>query len=102
MAGLVARKAPGKPPALKPEELARFKQRMKTPTAADEGRTTLRGNDARRILATEFGRPLGLGSAYRLLHRAGLSCVGPRPRHRKNDPQKMKEWIERAPFLSAT
>ena len=102
MDGLVAGKAKGNAPALTPGELERFKARMKTPTDTDAGKTTLRGKDAKRILEAEFGKPLTLGSAYRLLHRAGLSCLRPRPRHRKNDPEKIKQWIDRAPFLSAT
>ena len=101
MAGLVAGKAKGNRPALSPEELERFKARMKNPTDADEGKTTLRGKDARRILASEFGKPMTLGAAYRILHRAGLSCLRPRPEHRKNDPAKVKAWLDRAPFLSA-
>jgi hypothetical protein len=44
-----------------------------------------------------------LGSAYRILHKAWLSCLRPRPRHRKNDPKKIKAWLDRAPPLwSAT
>jgi transposase len=108
--GLVAGKAKGNKPALTAEELARFKARMKAgPTPDDddddddddEGRTTLRGRDARRILETEFGKPMTLGSAYRILHRAGLSCLRPRPRHRKNDAGQIKAWLDHAPFLSA-
>jgi transposase len=103
LAGLAAGKARGNEPSLTPEELARFKARMKAPSAAaDGGKVTLRGKDARRILADEFGKPMALGSAYRVLHRAGLSCLRPRPRHRKNDPEKMAAWLGRAPLLSAT
>ena len=34
------------------------------------------------------------------MHRVGLSCLKPRPRHRKNDPRAMAEWLDRAPLLS--
>jgi hypothetical protein len=37
-----------------------------------------------------------------LLHRLGLSCLAPRPRHRKNDPEQMRKWVEDAPLLSRT
>jgi hypothetical protein len=30
----------------------------------------------------------------------GLSCLTPRPRHRKNDPEQMQQWREQAPLLS--
>ena len=35
-----------------------------------------------------------------LMHRLGLSCLKPRPKHRKNDPEKMEQWLDNAPFLS--
>ena len=101
LAGLAARRAKGNTPALTPDELARFKARIKAgPTDKDGGKSVLRGKDARRILAEEFGKPLTLGSAYRLLHRAGLSHLRPRPRHRKNDPLAMAAWLAAAPLLS--
>jgi transposase len=50
LAGLVAKRARANPPALSPEELARFKDRMKTPTEADTGGTSLRGRDAQTHL----------------------------------------------------
>jgi hypothetical protein len=39
---------------------------------------------------------------YDLLHRLGLSCLVPRPRHRKNDPEQMQHWVKNAPLLSRT
>jgi transposase len=98
---LVAGKSTGRPPALDDEELRRFKQRITSgPTDADGGVCTLRGPEARRILEEEFGKPLTLTSAYNLMHRVGLSCLKPRPRHRKSDPVTQQQWLERAPFLS--
>lgn len=98
---LVAGKSTGRPPALDAEELQRFKQRIKSgPTDLDDGVCTLRGPEAQRILAHEFGKSLTLTSAYNLMHRAGLSCLKPRPRHRKSDPVAQQQWLERAPFLS--
>jgi hypothetical protein len=41
-----------------------------------------------------------LAGVYVLLHRLGLSSLVPRPRHKKNDPEKMRQWLEDAPFLS--
>jgi hypothetical protein len=42
-----------------------------------------------------------LQGVYDLLERLHLSCLVPRPRHRKNEPQVMRQWVERAPLLSA-
>lgn len=70
------------------------------PTEADGGACTLRGRDAVRILEQEFGVSYSLPGAYCLLHRLGLSCLRPRPRHRKADPEAQQRWLEEAPLLS--
>jgi transposase len=95
----------GRPPMLDAAAQVKFKQRMLAGPQpdADGGRCTLRGQDAARILRDEFNTPMSLSNAYDLLHRLGLSCLKPRPHfrgHRKNDPQAMAAFVERAPFLS--
>ena len=86
---------------LSAEQQQQFYRRMLAgPTGADGGLCTLRGKDARRILAAEFGRAYSLGGAYDLLRRVGLSCLRPRPRHRKNDPAAMRQWLGDAPLFS--
>lgn len=90
----------GRPRKLKASQETQFKQRfLAGPTAAD-GVCTLRAKEARRILQEEFGVHYTLPGVYDLLHRLHLSCLAPRPRHRKNDPQKMQRWLEQAPLLS--
>jgi transposase len=77
-----------------------FKDRLLAgPTEAD-GVCTLRAKDIRRILQEEFGVEYSLAGVYDLLHRLGFSCLAPRPRHRKNDPAAMQQWVEQAPLLS--
>lgn len=99
--GLTPRKAKGQPPSLTSDQQAAFKARLLAgPTAADGGVCTLRGGDARRILEVEFGVALKLSAAYDWMHRVGLSCLRPCPRHRKNDAQVMEKWLEDAPLLS--
>lgn len=100
--GSVARKfSPGLPQRLPKEQVDAFKARFKAaPTEKDGGVCTLRGKDAVRILDAEFGKAYSLGGAYQLLHRIGLSCLKPRPRHEKNDPQAMAQFKTTAPFLS--
>lgn len=91
----------GRPPTLRREDEAAFKRRLLAgPTEADGGVCTLRGEDARRILVAQFGVRYTLGGVYDLMHRLNLSCLKPRPRHRKNDPKAMADWVERAPLLS--
>ncbi len=90
----------GRPPKLSDSQALSFKERfLHGPTEAD-GVCTLRAHDARRILEAEFGVQYTLAGVYDLLHRLGLSCLAPRPRHRKNDPQQMQTWLEEAPLLS--
>lgn len=100
LGGLRPRKARGRAPELDAERRQAFKARMLAgPTAADRGVCALRGADARRILAAEFGAELTLSAAYAPMHRLNLSCLRPRPRHRKNDPAAMAAWLDRAPLL---
>ncbi len=92
----------GRPPNLLPEKEAPFKERfLAEPTEAD-GVCTLRAKDAQRILREEFGVAYTLGGVYDLLHRLGFSSLAPRPRHRKNDPASMQQWLDDAPLLSRT
>lgn len=98
---IVVKKSTGQPKKLPADQEAKFKQRIVSgPTEADGGVCTLRGVDARRILEREFGVKYTLGGVYDLMHRLGLSCLSPRPRHRKNNPEAMAQWIEAAPLLS--
>jgi Transposase and inactivated derivatives len=103
-AGLEAVKATpqtGQPVKLAAVDETLFKTRMLAgPVPADEGLCTLRGKDAQRILHQEFGVKYTLSGAYKVLHRLGFSYLQPRPRHRKNDPQVMAQWLAGAPLLS--
>jgi transposase len=91
----------GRPPNLPAAKEEPFKERfLAEPTAAD-GVCTLRAKEAQRILQEEFGVEYTLPGVYDLLHRLGLSCLAPRPRHRKNDPEQMQQWVENAPLLSS-
>jgi len=95
-------KAKGQKPKLPAEQHAAFKARMLAgPIQADGGVCTLRGTQAKNILSKEFGVEMGLSGVYELMHRLNLSCLKPRPLHRKNDPQAVSDWLERAPLLPA-
>jgi transposase len=98
---LAARPRGGSEPKLSTEQQKQFVDRFKAgPNERDAGVCRLGGKDGVRILKREFGIAYTLTGVYRLLHRNGLSCLRPRPRHRKSDPQAQKQWLERAPFLS--
>jgi putative transposase len=94
-------KSSGRPTKLPREREQAFRARMLAGvTEADGGVCSLRGVDAVKILEAEFGARYTLDGVYDLLHRLKLSCLVPRPRHRKNDPQVMRQWLEDAPLLS--
>jgi transposase len=94
-------KGGGRPPKLPRDKEQAFKARMLAgATEADGGVCSLRGADAVGILEKEFGVRYTLDGVYDLLHRLRLSCLAPRPRHRKNDPRAMRQWLDGAPLLS--
>ena len=63
---------------------------------------TLRGRDIVRIIKQSFNQEYSLNGVYRLLHSMGYSCLKPRPRHEKNDPKAMEDWVRQAPLFSST
>ena len=100
---LRAGKPPGAASRLTPAQEQAFKDRVLAgPTDADGGACTLRGKNAQRVLRQAFGQAYSLSGVYDLLHRLNLSCLKPRPRHPKNDPDAMRQWLESAPLLSRT
>jgi transposase len=90
----------GRPPKLSPQEQGRFKERFLAGPKMEDGVCSLRGKDAVRILAEEFGVHYTLPGVYDLLHSLNLSCLMPRPRHRKNVLKQMRKWLKDAPLLS--
>ena len=97
---IVPKRQSGCPSKLPAAQEPAFQPRLLAgPTEAD-GVCTLRAKNIRRILQQEFGVKYSLPGVYDLLHRLGFSCLAPRPRHRKNDPAQMQQWVEQAPLLS--
>ena len=90
----------GRPSKLTESQEQQLRQRMLGGPTEDDGVCSLRGKDARRIIEQEFGVQYSLAGVYDLLHRLGFSSLQPRPKHRKNDPAAMQQWLEQAPLLS--
>lgn len=97
---IAAKRQTGRPSKLTDAQEEQLRQRILSGPTQDDGVCTLRGKDACRIIEEEFGVHYSLPGVYDLLHRLGFSCLRPRPRHRKNDPQKMRQWLAEAPLLS--
>jgi transposase len=86
---------------LNQQQREQFKQRILQGPREADGVCTLRGKDAVAILQREFGVKYSLNGAYKLLHRLGLSCLTPRPRHEKQDPAAQEKFRnESAPLFS--
>jgi len=90
----------GQPTKLKPKDQQAFRQRIEAGATAKDKVCVLRGRDFQQILGQEFGTDYSLGGVYGLLQRLGYSCLRPRPRHRKNNPEAMNIWKAEAPLLS--
>jgi transposase len=97
---IVPKRQPGCPSKLPAARQQSFQDRLLAGPVETDGVCTLRAKDIRRILQEEFGVEYSLAGVYDLLHRLGFSCLAPRPRHRKNDPAAMQQWVEQAPLLS--
>lgn len=90
----------GRPRKLTGSEETQLRERILAGVKPKDAVCSLRGPDIRRIINNEFGVEYSLPAVYVVLHRLGLSCLAPRPRHKKNDPQKMRQWLQEAPLLS--
>ena len=97
---LTPKKQPGRKPRLNETQQKDFKQKVLNGPTDEHGVCTLRGKEIQSILKDSFGVEYSLNGVYALLHRLDLSCLSPRPQHRKSDPQAMDVWREQAPFLS--
>jgi transposase len=90
----------GRPRKLTASEEMQLRGRVLAGPIEKDGVCSLRGPDIRRIISNEFGVHYSLPAVYVVLHRLGLSCLVPRPKHKKNDPEKMRQWVQEAPLLS--
>ena len=97
---VIPKRQPGRKPRLSPDRHAEFKARITGTPRQSDSVCTLRGKDAVRILNDEFGVEYTLNGVYGLLHRLNLSCLTPRPRHEKNDPEAMTAFKQSAPLFS--
>lgn len=99
--GLAAKTSGGHPPRLDPARHAEFIARITAGPREGDGVCTLRAKEARSILEREFGVVYTAKGVYDLMHRLGLSCLKPRPRHERSDPEAMTKFKKHsAPPLS--
>jgi len=93
--GLRDRPRPGRPPRVDEATAARLKERIVAGAELErDGVVAFRGVDAQPILKEEFAVDCSLSSTYRLLHRAKLSWLAPRPRHPEADATAQTEFSQ--------
>ena len=90
-ANLTERPRSGAATKLRRDDEAAVHLRIEAGPNGGDGVCTLRGKDLQRILKEEFGAQYTLDGVYDLLHRLGYSCLKPRPRHRKNDVDRLRQ-----------
>jgi len=90
--GLQRRPGQGRREKLSLEETERLCARMEAGPREDDEVCTLRAKDVQQIVKKEFGKLYQLSGVYALLHRLGYSCLMPRPRHSKADPQAQEAF----------
>jgi transposase len=101
IAALTPKPYGGSKPKLTGEQAEAFKERFANGPKPHDGVCTLRGKDAQQILNEEFGVNYSLSAVYDVLHRLKFSCLKPRPKHEKNDPEQMEQFKRSAPLLSS-
>jgi len=90
----------GQPPKLARDKQKAFIARVTAGPRPEDIVGVWRGEDLRRVLASEFGARYSLRGVYALLRRLKLSWLAPRPRHPKSDKQAQEKFKAQAPLLS--
>lgn len=96
LAGLKDRPGRGPKLPLNAEQQTELKARLDAGPQERDGVCTLRGEDVRKILRTEFGLGRSLAAVYHLLHRLGYVSLAPRPKHRKTDPERQDRFLKKS------
>ena len=98
--GLEDQPGRGRKKPLTPEQEEKFKARIRAGATEADGVCTLRGEDVREILKTEFNIVRGLQATYNLLHALGFSILKPRPKHPKSDKATQEDFKKKYQILS--
>ena len=92
-AGLIDRKAPGKPPKLDASQQARLVQMVEVgPVPAVHGVVRWRCKDLLQWVWEEFGVTMDDSTMGRLLARLGFRHISARPRHHAQDPRVLEAF----------
>ncbi len=95
--GLKDQPRSGRPAKLSATQQRKLQKRINAGPTASDGTCVLNGPAIRRILEREFGVLYCLNGVYELLHRLGYSCLCPRPRHERADPELQETFKKTFP-----
>lgn len=82
----------GRPVKLSTYKYEHFCARVDAGPNSSDQTATLYGRNIQHILDKEFGVIYTIDGVYKLLHRLGYSCLKPRPRHAKADPEAQEAF----------
>jgi transposase len=84
-------------PVLSLEQQEQMRKRLDAGPTEEDRVCSLRGADVQRILESEFHVRRSLSTVYNLLHGLGYSCLRPRPKHYKSDPEAQQAFQDELP-----
>jgi transposase len=88
----------GRPPLLKPDQLHDFEKRIEQGPLPGKDKTSIFvGKDMLNILNESFSVSASLRYVYNLLNKLRFSLLVARPRHEKQDPVKVENWLKELP-----
>ena len=98
--GLQDHRGSGTRPMLSNKQQEQMRKRLDAGPTEDDRVCSLRGVDVQRILESEFYVRRSLSTVYNLLHGLGYSCLRPRPKHYKSDPEAQQAFKVELPVRS--
>jgi putative transposase len=92
--GLFDKPRSGQPKKLPEDMTDQFCNRLRAGPLPSDSISVFHAKDIQKILLNEFNCHYTVSGIYKLLHRLKFSWITSRPVHEKNDPQKMKKWLD--------
>ena len=88
----------GRPSNLTEEQKKDLKEHVEASTEKECVEKIITAEQLDKKIQADFKVEYSRSGVYNLLHKIGLSKFLPRPVHEKNDPEKIKKWLEELPL----
>lgn len=99
--GLTDEQKSGRKSRLTDKEKKELLSEIKTSNDANCNNKYTTGNLISEFIKRKLNKYLSRSSTYYLMKKIGLVKLKPRPRHEKNNPKLMEEWLEHFPYKMA-